>query len=361
MEAQVVAALEVRDYKQVTQLLKQWQTSDPQNPLLRLYAARLQEQTNRLDAAEKNYLKLLKQTPGRKVMNQARAGLQRVQKSKAAQKAEALEQSRTVEGGSEPAVLAIAAPSDPNRQQTIEGLSQVLNLDAYTARLKVPKAGFRLHRFGPWGEISYYRKALQQANVPTLGAKIGDIKSLQTFQICYFEALLPQPTVICKNVEGQLGKIAFDWSEISQQVVGQLPIFEQVVDLGPWGKTKHKEQIQDYAQVRDFHLLGRQIVLRLCDRLYKYQEGTPLSAQLEINSRILWNQLLAKVDAATKNPQHNEFTRFGEGALEFIRILPSISPNLDIDRRAPSDWDIAFHLYSGLCYFSADYYGFAAL
>ena len=350
MEAQVVAALEVRDYKQVTRLLKQWQTTEPQNPLLRLYAAQLQEKTNRLDTAEKNYLKLLKQTPSRKVMNQARAGLQRVQKNKAAQKAKALEQSRSVEGGSEPAVLAIAAPLASNHQRAVEGLSQVLNLDTYTARLKVPQAGFRLHRFGPWGEISYYRKALQQANVPTLSAKINDIKSLQIFQICYFEALSPQPIVICKNVEGQLGKIAFDWSEINQQVIGQLPIFEQVVDLGPWGKTKHKEQVQDYAQVRDFHLLGRQIVLRLCDRLYKYREGTPLSAQPEINSRILWNQLLAKIDSAIKSPQHREFTRFGEGALEFIKILPLIEPYLDIDRRSPSDWDTAFHLYSGLCY-----------
>lgn len=354
MEALIVAALETCDYQQVTRLLKQWQLSEPTNPLLRLYAAQLQESTNRLNAAERNYLKLLKQTPGNKVMSQARAGLQRVQKQQTAQKVAALEQARTVEGGNEPAILAIAAPTKTHQVQTIEGVAKVFNLDAYTARLKVPNAGFRLHRTGSWGEISYYRKALQQVKVPTLSAKISDIKSLQIFQICYFETLFPQPAVICKSADGQLGKIAFSWAEISQRVSGQLPIFEQVVDLGPWGKTKHKEQIQDYAQVVDFHLPKRQIVLRLCDRLYKYQQGMAIAPQPEINSRILWNQLTAKISAATNSPQHSEFTRFGQGALEFIKILPPVEPNLDIDRRAPSDWDIAFHLYSGLCYLNAD-------
>ena len=353
MEAQIVAALEICDYKQVTQLLKQWQVSEPTNPLLRLYAAHLQEKTSRLEAAEKNYLKLLKQSPNSKVMGQARAGLQRVQKRQVEQKSQALEAARMTDGGDEPAILAIAAPSDAQRQQVIQGVSEVFSLDAYTARQKVPSAGFRLHRTGAWGDISYYCKALSKAKVPTLSAKISDIKSLQTFQICYFETLLPQPTVICKSNEGQLGKITFSWSEVSQRVMGQLPIFEQVVDLGPWGKTKHKEQVQDYAQVVDFHLPQRQIILRLCDRFYKYQQGVAIAPQPEINSRILWNQMLSQISSATNSPQPNEFTRFGKGALEFIKLLPAIESNLDIDRRAPSDWDIAFHLYSSLCYLNA--------
>jgi len=353
MEAQIVAALEICDYQQVTRLLKQWHVKEPANPSLRLYAAQLQEKTNRFEAAEKNYLKLLKQTPSGKLMGQARAGLQRVQKQQAAKVAAALEQARTSTGGKEPAILAIASPPKSQQQQVIQAIAKVFNLDAYTARQKVPSVGFRLYRTGTWGDISYYRKALAQAQVPTLSAKISDIKALQTFQICYFEALTPQPTVICKSSDGQLGKITFDWAETSQRVIGQLPIFEQVVDLGPWGKTKHKEQVQDYAQVVDFHLPQRQIVLRLCDRLYKYQQGIAIATQLEINSRILWNQMLANISASTPSPQHAEFTRFGKGALEFISLLPVIAPNLDIDRRAPSNWDVAFHLYSSLCYLNA--------
>ena len=351
MEAQVVAALEASDYQQVTRLLKQWQVDEPANPLLRLYAALLQERTNRLAAAEKNYLQLLKQAPHNKVMSQARAGLNRIQQQQALQKAEALEQARKILGGDEVAILAVSSPPPEGRQQAIAGLAQVFNLDPYTARLKLPSSGFRIYRTGTWGEVSYYAQALKQAHTPTLVAKVSEVKALQTFQVDYFESLTPQPTVLCKNSAGQLGTIRFDWTEVSQQVSGQLPIFEQVVDLGPWGRTVHKEKVQDYAQVVDFHLAGRQIVLRLCDRLYHYQKGISLTKN-ELNSRIQWNQLLAKLGQSIQVPHHSDFTRFGKSALEFINLLPPIHPNLDIDRRAPSHWDPAFHLYSSLCYFS---------
>jgi hypothetical protein len=361
MEAQVAAALEVSDYKQVTRLLKQWQASEPQNPLLRLYAAQLQERTNRLEAAEKNYLQLLKQTPSSKIMSQARAGIRRIQQQQQTRKAEAMSQAKQVEGGDEVAILAIASPSPANRDQAIQGMAQVFNLDAYSARMKVPPSGFRIHRIGPWGEVSYYAQALKQAQAPTLTAKVSDIKALQILQVCYFEAIDDQATVVCKNADGQLSTISFDWSEVSGRVSGQLPIFEQVVDIGNWGKTVYKERVQDYSQVIDFHLKERKIVVRLCDRLYQYKKGsqykkgTALSEQpsalSQLNSRIQWNQLIERLASATSSPQHNDFTPFGQGALEFVPLLPPIAANLDIDRRAPSHWDQAFHLYSSLCYF----------
>ena len=351
MEAQVAAALEVNDFRQATKLLKQWQLSDPQNPLLRLYAAQLQERSHRLAVAEKNYLKLLKQTSSGKIMSQARAGIQRIHQQQAARENEALSRAKAVEGGNEMAILAIASPEESNRQQAIQGIAKVFNLDAYTARQKVPPSGFRIHRTGAWGEVSYLAQTLKREQTPTLTAKVNDIKALQIFQICYFEALSPQPVVVCKNADGQLGKIGFDWSEIDQRVSGQLPIFEQVVDIGNWGKTVHKERVQDYVQVVDLHLQGREIVLRVCDRLYQYQKGVSLSTQSELNSRIQWNHLLTQINLSISGPNYSVFTQFGRGALEFIPLLPPIRPNLNIDRRAPSPWDQAFHLYSSLCYF----------
>ena len=352
MEAQVAAALEVSDYQQVTRLLKQWQIDDPADPLLRLYAALLQERTNRLAAAEKNYLKLLKHSSNTKVVSQARAGLNRIQQQQKLQKAEALERARKMSGGDEVAILAVISPPPEGRQRAIAGLAQVFNLDPYTARLKLPSSGFRIYRVGPWGEVSYFAQLLKQAHTPALTAKVGEVKALQTFQICCFETFTPQPTVLCKNAAGQLGTISFDWAEVGQRVSGQLPIFEQVVDLGPWGKTVHKEKVQDYAQVVDFHLADRQIVLRLCDRLYQYQKGISLTEN-ELNSRIQWNQLLAEFSQFIQAPHYRDFTRFGKSTLEFINLLPPIHPNLDIDRRAPSHWDPAFHLYSSLCYLSS--------
>jgi len=355
MEAQVIAALEVGDFKQVNRLLKKWQASEPSNPLLRLYAAQLQEKTGRLEAAEKNYLALLKKMPGNKVMKQARAGIARIQQQRAAQKAQALSEAKQAAGGDEVALLILAAPKPEQQQGAIANLSQVFNLDAYTARMKVPTQGIRLHRIGAYGELRYFSQALDK--IPARVTKVKDIQALKTFQICYFEQILPQPIVVCKSSNGQLGKISFQWQEVSRQVRGQLPIFEQVADLGSWGRTVHKEKVQDFVQVSDLHLPKREIVLRLCDRTYQYTEGTALAQGAEINSRIKWNNLLKQLSDSLSVPRrdiphHNGFTRFGKDALEFIKILPVIHPNLDIDRRAPSDWDAIFHVYSSIYYFS---------
>ena len=138
---------------------------------------------------------------------------------------------------------------------------------------------------------------------------------------------------------------------MSGSVSGQLPIFEKVIDIGHWGRTVHKESVQDYAQVMDLHLPKRQCVLRLCDRLYQYTQGVTLARADEINSRIKWNNLLQQILKTIDAPHQKEFTRFSKDALEFIKIMPAIKSHLDIDRRAPSDWDLAFHLYSSLHYF----------
>ncbi|MGB3787038.1 MAG: hypothetical protein WA949_03440 [Phormidesmis sp.] len=351
METNVAAALEVRDFKQATLLLKQWHAKEPASPLLRLYAAKLQEQTNRLETAKKHYLALLKQSGNAKVASQARAGLQRIEDAQQAAKAKALAAAK-ISGGTELAILAIASlpPSSQTatRQAAIDSIAKVFNLDPYTARLKLPSSGFRIHRIGAWGETQHYA---QQLATPTFCTKISQIKSLQTFQVVYFEILSPSPTLICKSADGQLGKISFAPAEVSQIVSGQLPIFEQVVDLGNWGRTVHKEKVQDYAQVLDLHLPGRQIVLRVCDRTYQYQKGVALSQKAELNSRIQWNELRSQLIKAVKVPPHSDFGKFGKSALEFVPLLPAISPNLDLDRRAPSDWDLVFHLYSSLWYF----------
>lgn len=350
METQVKAAIAVSDYKQASNLLKQWQATDAQNPLVRFYAAQLQEHTNRWEAAEKNYTKLLQQSTNRKIISQARAGIERIRQQRKAQKDTALAQARSIKGAQEIAILAIAAPTEAHKKEAIAAVAEVFSLDAYTARMKLPSHGFRIHRIGAWGELSYFQQQLAKTQTLAFCTKVSDIKALQTFQISHFETLSPQPTVICKNADGQLGKISFDWEEVTQQVRGQLPIFEQVVDLGNWGKTVHKEKVQDYAQVIDLHLPGRDIVLRVCDRLYQYKKGVALSEPSDTNSRIKWNKLLTILSDSTQGPYQDDFSRFGESTLEFINLLPVIPSHLNIVRRAPSDWDLAFHLYSNLCY-----------
>lgn len=354
METQVIAALAVSDFKQANRLLKEWQSHEPDSLLLRLYVAQLQERTNRVDAAEGTYLALLKKMPGSKVMKQARAGIARIQAQRSAQreaeKSQALSEAKQVVGADALSLLTLAPPELAQQKEAIATLSQVFDIDIYSARLKLPSQGIRLYRTGTYGELSYFAKALKP--IPTTVTKVEDIQTLQTFQVCYFETVLPQPTVVCKNNDGQTGKISFDWREVKQRVSGQLPIFEQVIDIGHWGRTVHKEKVQDFVQVTDLHLPKRKIVLRVCDRVYQYTEGAALGNKSEVNSRIRWNNLTQQLAQAIKAPHQNKFTRFSKSALEFITILPTINPNLDIDRRAPSDWDQTFHLYSSIHYFN---------
>ncbi|NEP20073.1 MAG: tetratricopeptide repeat protein [Leptolyngbya sp. SIO4C1] len=355
MQDLVASALQHQDFQRAAQLLKKWKKASPKDPLMLLYAAKLQESTLQFDAAERTYLKFLKLVNSPKLMGQARDGLRRVQQQRAALRQQDLEEAKAVLGSEEPGVLLLAPPRD--RKAAAQGLAQVMQTDPYTASLQIPSRGLRLQRIGPVGELQYYGKSLQQA-LPTYWTTIEAVKAVKTFQAKFFEALRPQPRVVCQNAAGQLGQIQFDWSEVTQRVSAQLPIFEQVADIGAWGKRLRKEQTQDYAQVLDLHLHGRQIILRLCDRTYEFTKSAPLlpdspESQLQRTTRIRWNALLQQIEAASQSPLLSDFTSFGQGALEFIDLLPYVNPHLDIDRRAPSNWDQAFHLYSALVFLMA--------
>ena len=349
----VAAAIADQDYKRAAQLLKQWQKTAPKDPLLLLQIAKLQPETLQFDAAEKTYLKFLKRVNSPKLMGQARTGLRQVQQRREAAQHQALTEATAVLGSDEPGILIIEPPED--RKTAAQALAKVLKIDPYTARMQLPSQGPRLQRIGPVGELGFYGAALQQGGIPTFWAKVDQIKALQTFRVQHFRQLQPpaQPIVVCTSPQGQLGAIEFDWSEVTQRVVGQLPVFEQVADLGPWGKPKRKEQTQDYVQMLDLHLHQRGIVLRVCDRTYEFTKGAdllPADAGRQLTTRRQWNALLQVVNQAASGPALNHFSSFGQGALEFIDLLPYINPYIDIDRRAPTNWDPAFHLYSTLLF-----------
>lgn len=347
----VVAAIESKDYRRAAQLLKQWQKAAPKDPLMLLQIAKLQTETLQFDAAEKTYLKFLKRVNNPKLMGQARTGLKQVQQRRAAARQQALEEATAVLGSEEPGLLVIEPPAD--RPQAAQGLAEVLKIDAYTARMQLPSQGLRLQRIGPVGELKFYGESLQAVGIPAFWANVEQIKTLQTFRVNHFRQLQPTPTVVCTSPGGQLGAIEFSWSEVTQRVVGQLPIFEQVADLGPWGKAKRREQTQDYVQVLDLHLHQRQLILRVCDRTYEFTKSAALLPDQPIQqttTRLQWNALLTHIQKYVTSLAFSDFTSFGRGALEFIDLLPYINAHLDIDRRAPTNWDPAFHLYSALLF-----------
>lgn len=346
----VTAALDAQDYRRATALIKKWRKASPKDPWMLLSIGRLQEGTLQWDAAEKTYLAFLKRVNNPKLMGQARAGLKRIQQARETSRQAALDEAKAVLGSDEPGLLVLMPPE--NAQQAAMELAKILRIDPYMARLQLPKRGLRLQRTGSIGEMRYYGEALQTAGIPAMWSTIEDLKTVQVFRVQHFQAVSPEPMVVCQSPTGQMGSIQFDWSEVTQMIRAQLPVFENVIDKGPWGKAQRKELVQDYAQVLDLHLHGRKIILRGCDRTYEFRKSVALVPnQTNLTStRIRWNGLQQTINRSTDCQTLEDFTNFGQGALEMMPLLPYMPVYLELDRRKPSDWDTAFHIYSTLLF-----------
>lgn len=356
---QVMTALEQRAFSKAAHLLQTWKQQNPQDPWLSLAAGRYFEATGAVDKAETAYRRLLQQSTHAKIIPQARQGIQRLRDEQARRQEQMLTQVKAQPGGTQPALLLLDPVQGEARQAAAMGIAKVLQVDPYTARLLVPGQYWRLHRVGPAGEVQYLCQQLQAHQTPAYWVPLSRIKDLQVFRGQYLQTLQPEVKVVCQDGAGQLGTIAFDWPEVSQWVLGQLPIFESVVDLGPWGKLKRKEVTQDYSEVIDLHLHRRGCILRFCDRTYQYRQGsaglmamgtdrTSPPPNTQPISWVVWNRWKQILAEQVQGPCWKDFNGFGETALEYLNLLPDFPTHLDLIRRQPSPWDAAFQLYSGL-------------
>ena len=353
MQDAIAAALEKKDFHTAAALLQQWKQKDAKDPKFLLMVGKYHEATERWEQAEKTYLKLLRQATNQKLISQARQGIQRVQAQQTQAREEAIETARAQPDGHDPGLLCLEPVPTEQRQAAAQGLASVIGMDAYTARLQIPSKEWRLYRVGPVGDLQYYSQALTAARTPAFWVKHEEIQSIQVFSVQHFRQVFPSVEVVCKNKTGQLGAITFDWSEISQIVLGRLPMFESVVDTGAWRQLQRKEKTQDYAEIIDLHLHQRRCILRLCDLTYDYGQGSPLPNAEAIPDKALstrpqWQALGNYLREHANVPVQNEFTHFGEGAMEFLELLPPLTPHIDLFRVKETNWDPAFHLYSGL-------------
>ncbi|WP_346292652.1 tetratricopeptide repeat protein [Sphaerothrix gracilis] len=349
----VTTALESQDYRRAAELLQQWRQQSPQDPWLKLCIGQYQEGRGQLEAAAKTYRQILQKSTHPKILAQARQGIERLNARQAAQQEAAKASAKAAPDSQDTGLLLLEPVAPQQRATAAQGLAQVMQIDAYTARMQLPSKSWRVYRVGNMGELRYLEQALTTAATPAFCAKLADINQGQVFRVSFLRAVEPQVKVVCQSANNQLGTIAFDWSEVSQCVVGALPIFEQVVDLGPWGKLQRKEKTQDYAQVLDLHLHQRRSILRLCDRTYQFKSGDPLSTQTspdlpQATTRPRWNALSQHIQAQLTCPLQSGFTPFAEGAMEYIDLLSNFPAHIDLMRKRPSNWDAAFQLYSGL-------------
>ncbi|QLE44753.1 tetratricopeptide repeat protein [Nostoc sp. C052] len=352
MIEQVAIAFEHKDYQTAAKLLKQLQKESPDNPWVQFYLGRLHEVSGKRQNAEKIYRQLLRDTTNTKIVALARQGLQRLQEMELEERQRAISQAKSEPNNTELGVLVLEPLSNELKTEASRKFAQIMQLDPYTARLLMPSRGWRLYRTGQIGELKFYGKQLQQAGIPCFWATIAQIQQIQVYQVKHFQESSPQATIVCRNDTNQLGSLTFDWSEVTARVVGLLPIFEQVVDVNPYHKLERKTQTQDYAQFCDLHIPGRRCILRFYDSGYEFQQGLEIIPQASQNTiRINWNNLSSWINQQLPQVKiWSDFTHFADTTLDQTEMLSHIKSRIDLFRREQSNWDSAFHLYSGLVF-----------
>jgi hypothetical protein len=327
--------------------------TDRRHPLVQLYMGQIYEATHKFPKAQEIYRQLLRDSSNPKVMNQARQGLKRLETWEVDQRKQAIAQAKADPEGANPGVLILEGIEQGDRQSAAQKFAKIMQLDVYSARLQLPSTGWRLYRTGAAGEMEFYSQQLREVGIPSFAAAAGNINKINVFTGHYLQYADPA-TVICANDAGQMGSLSFQWQEVSQQVVGLIPWFEEVYALDGRRQMQHKTETLDYVQVCDLHLPGRDSILRFCDRQYKFAEGvffSPQQASRQITVRTNWNNFLTFLqENIGKKPIWSDFTTFGETAIDFAEFLKHIPSRINFSRPEATPWDPAFQLYSGLVF-----------
>ncbi len=348
----VASAFEKKDYRRAANLLKQLLKESPDNHEVQLYVGKLHEVSLKYEKAEKVYRQLLRDSNNSKIITQARQGLQRLKEIEEKQRKDAISQAKSNPENQQAAVLILQPIANDLKKEAAQKLAQILGVDAYSARLSLPSRGWRLYRSGALGELKFYGEQLSNSRIPCFWTTLAAVNKIEVFQVHYFKDFTTKVTAVCENQDKQLGSLVFEWSEVTAQVQGLLPIFEEVVDLNARGKLQRKTQTQDYFHFCDLHIPGRNCILRVYDNGYKFHKGVAVSPQTSQNTiRINWNNLLNYLK--TKLPQvkiWSDFTPFAETILDQTEVLHQIESHIHIFRREETSWDTAFQLYSCLIF-----------
>ncbi len=375
MLEQAADALNRQDYQTAAKLIAALVEQQPNDDRVQLYAARLQEATNKFDNALEIYRSVLQHAIDPKITTEARQGIQRIEQTQAQIAADAL---NLAKAGSEanvaPGLLILEPLSPEQKQSVVPRFAKILDLDIYSAKLKLPTRGWRLDRLGAMGELEFYHQQFQQAQIPSFCVSQQHTQQFFIFRVNYFQSFQPQAAIVYTDDLAELRTFEFDWSEVTQLVMGMLPIFEEVVEIDSHNRTYRKPKVLDYVHVCDLQLGNRRSIFRLCSQTYDFcdfkqfitqhrhqqagerssrSSGEPtgiLNGQrIPLTSRDNWKNLLAKIrECVVEVPIQNDFTPFAETALGFSALLQRINPHLELLRRSDSLWDRAFQLYSTL-------------
>ncbi|MFZ4641441.1 MAG: hypothetical protein ACOYMP_13730 [Nodosilinea sp.] len=351
MYDRVSQALQADQLQQAASLLQQWQQENPADPWLELALGQYWQGRGELDRAQAIYTRLLQNLSNPRLLTQTRGALQRLEQQRVEERQNHLQAARDQPGSTAPALLVLHPVAPDHRPLAAQGLAQVMQLDPYTARQRLSSQHWRLYRVGTLGELGYLCQHLNRHQVPSSCVPIEAIRAIPVLRVLAILAFEPQIRLVVQLPEGVQRHLTIPWTEISQWLMGQLPLYESVVDLAPWGKLKRAEKTQDYAEVIDWHLPRQGYILRFCDRTYRHRQSCLPPDTLEEAgwvAAIAWKNLKAYFQSHIQTAAIADFSGFGAGAIEFIDVMPSMAIAIDLLRTTPCPWDYAFHLYSGM-------------
>jgi hypothetical protein len=379
MLEQAADALDRQDYHTAAKLIALLSAQRPEDLQVQLYAAKLQEATDRVDLALPTYRLLLQQAVNPKIVAEARKGIERIaQIDKIQTKSQAKELDIALVGESteriELGFLVLEPMSADHKQAAAKKFAAIMNIDPYSARLQLPSRGWRLYRVGQMGKLAWLRDRLLAAEIPCFCISQQDTQHAFVFQVSHLPSFYPQAEIVCTDDRSELRTFNFEWSEVTQVVTGILPIFEQVMEIDARNRTHRKPKILDYINICDLQLRDRRTIFRLCSQTYNFSEhkqsiaqnrhplkiesnnsaredlGSFLNGQkMPTTSRDNWRNLISQIsEQISEHQTQDSFTSFAETAIGFPELLQRIDPHLELLRRADSLWDRAFHLYSTL-------------
>jgi Tetratricopeptide repeat len=353
----VAQAFDRKDYRSATTALKELWQLQPENPQVQLYRGRLYEVAGKLEQASATYKQLLKAVPTPKIMAQARQGLDRVLQLENEQHQREVALSVSAPDQDKQGILILEAIAPETRTTAAQAFSRILRIDAYTARMHLPNRGWRMYRMGPIGEMALYGQQLRAEHIPAFWVTEASLSQPRVMQVESVMDAKLQPCVRGR-VNGDTQEIQFKWSEVTACVQGSLPMFDRLLEVDAlrreFSTRSKKEGVTDYIAMIDVHLKSQNTILRFCDRTYDFHQGYDwnIADKLEQTGvRSQWNHVLNWIKTNTLNVVHwNDFTPFGETAIEFPHLLKSIDPGFYLYGQEDSRWNPAFHLYSVLAF-----------
>lgn len=363
MLEELATAIKQEDYITANEMVNDLQENDPLNPWINFYLARLQEAEGSYHNAHAAYLTILRTSSHAKIIAQARQGIKRLgelqdnQKQVAQNQREiAINQAMEAPENRKTGFLILEKMKSEDKQAAAKEFAKIMDIDAYSAVLKLPTRSWRLYTTGAIGKLNIYAKDLKTAKIPCFTVPLDAIQQLNIYPVLFIESIKPEVTIVYEPFKGQRDIFTFQWSDVSQRVEGMLPIFEECLEKGLRGKLVRKTKILDYAKFYDLHLPKYQLIIRFCDHMYKFNQGYSLISDTDnANNTTIQDYWIHFRNFMSRNlpdqPIWSDFTPFAETAKDFGEALKQIEPHINLLRREDSLWDPAFMLYSGLAFF----------